>query len=63
MKIKNIAIKVGIMLIPAYIMAYFFGKMIWVLPMVVCCGMLLTDIIPTTSTKARVDDEGTDANE
>tara|TARA_R100000458_G_C8254187_1_gene230560 strand:+ start:1300 stop:1491 length:192 start_codon:yes stop_codon:yes gene_type:complete len=63
MKIKNIAIKVGIMLIPAYIMAYFFGKMIWVLPMVVCCGMLLADIIPTTSTKARVDDEGTDANE
>ena len=62
MKIKNIAIKVGIMLIPAYIMAYFFGKMIWVLPMVVCCGMLLADIIPTTS-KPRVDDEGTDANE
>jgi hypothetical protein len=54
--------KIAIMLIPAYAMAYFFGKMIWVLPMVVCCGIILGDIIPTTS-KPRVDDEGQDANE
>ncbi len=59
---KTIGMKIAIMLIPAYAMAYFFGKMIWVLPMVVCCGIILGDIIPTTS-KPRVDDEGTDANE
>ncbi len=52
---KTIGMKIAIMLIPAYAMAYFFGKMIWVLPMVVCCGIILGDIIPTTS-KPRVDD-------
>ena len=54
--------KIAVMLIPAYSMAYIFDKMIYVLPMVVCCGIILGDIIPTTS-KPRVDDEGQDANE
>jgi len=53
---KNIAIKMAIILVPSYLTAWISGaKMAYVLPVVVACGLVCATI---PEFKKRIDDDG-----
>tara|TARA_R110002020_G_scaffold182556_2_gene378091 strand:- start:129 stop:305 length:177 start_codon:yes stop_codon:yes gene_type:complete len=52
---KEALIKSLVILVPSYTMAVLTEKMVYVLPMVVVCGMIAMVIVPDT--KKRIDDD------
>ena len=52
---KGALIKSLVILVPSYTMAVLTEKMVYVLPMVVVCGMIAMVIVPET--KKRIDDD------
>ena len=52
---KEALIKALVILVPSYTMAVLTEKMVYVLPMVVVCGMIAMVVVPDT--KKRIDDD------
>ncbi len=52
---KEALIKSLVILVPSYTMAVLTEKMVYVLPMVVVCGMIAMVVVPDT--KKRIDDD------
>ena len=52
---KGALIKSLVILVPSYTMAVLTEKMVYVLPMVVVCGMIAMVVVPET--KKRIDDD------
>ena len=52
---KEALIKALVILVPSYTMAVLTEKMVYVLPMVVVCGMIAMVVVPET--KKRIDDD------
>lgn len=56
--IRIVALRVAIVLVPSYIVAWISGEMIWVMPTVVASALAAT-AIKSTDTATRVDDADT----
>ena len=57
-KIKQIIIRVLVMLVPTYAVAYASGAMIYTMPMLAACTLIAANLFDSKEIENRVDEDG-----
>jgi hypothetical protein len=57
-EMKQISIRVLVMLVPTYIVAYISGAMIYVMPMLAVCTLIAANLFNSEEIENRVDEDG-----